>query len=195
MFAPAVDSEKRAEVSIRQATTKNRRVARPDKAPVAIPEEPKTIPPGMFGFILALNFARVGEMRFSRFLCLTAKLSFHENNLLPEARGKVKPKELEPGNPKHGQTLVDKDTVALQFGKIRIVKSAKQVVEDREANVAQWQTRAKAILNAITQKEAQLTADTLAPLHIRFAKHSMVTEMYCDTISAKLDLLSELCNM
>eukprot|EP00026_Physarum_polycephalum_P002680 Phypoly_transcript_02688.p1 GENE.Phypoly_transcript_02688~~Phypoly_transcript_02688.p1 ORF type:complete len:883 (+),score=220.21 Phypoly_transcript_02688:253-2649(+) len=158
MFAPAVDSEKRAEVSIRQATTKNHRVARPNKVPVVPhPEEPKTIP--------------------------------------PEARGKVKPKDLVAPEIKPGHILGDKENVVLQFGNIRIVKSAKQIAEDREATVAQWQTRAKAVLFAITQKEVQLTTDSLAHLHIQFAKHSMVTEMYCDTISAKLDLLEELCSM
>jgi hypothetical protein len=155
MFAPSVDTQKRKEVEIRQATTKSQRTQQ--KAPVALDQgEPKAIP--------------------------------------PEARGKLKPKDPNIGKLKPNQPS-DKENAVLQFGNIRIVKSAKQIAEDREATVAQWQTRAKTILNTLSQKEAQFTVDLLAPLHLRFAKHAMVSSMYCDTISAKLDLLSELCNM
>ena len=171
MFAPSVDELKRKEVQGRQAITKSQRARAP--LPQSVVEaqqgEPKAIP--------------------------------------PEARGKIRPKNSTntstttaqdkrklPGSHASHQPSGDKDT-ALQFGNIRLVKSTKQVAEDREATVAQWQTRAKAILNTLSQKEAQLIADVLAPLHLRFAKHAMVSSMYCDTISAKLDLLSELCTM
>lgn len=114
----------------------------------------------------------------------------------PEARGKVKPKDPATlAKDKSNQHSGEKANATIQFGNIRIVKSAKQVAEEREAIVDQWQARAKAILSAISSKEAALTADVLAPLHIRFAKHAMVSDMYCDTITAKLDLLEELCSL
>lgn len=110
----------------------------------------------------------------------------------PEARGKVVHKE-RTGTATTKQPLSSKDNATLQFGNIRMIKSAKQVDEEREATIASWQARANKLLSTISQHEPSLSEDPLAPLFVRFTKHAMVSSMYCDTISAKLDLLTELC--
>jgi hypothetical protein len=84
----------------------------------------------------------------------------------------------------------------LQFGNIRIIKSAKQVEAEREANIAHWQGRAKAILDSISEREAAFKGGTtLNQLERRVAKLSMVSAMYIDAVQAKLDLLAELCGV
>lgn len=122
--------------------------------------------------------------------------TLESKSIPPEARGKARRKESSTNAVSHKPSYAtrdkDKDS-QIQFGNLRLVKSAKQVAEERDATVGRWHARAQSILDAIQQKETQLVADPLAPLEVRFTKHAMVSSMYTDAISAKLDLLAEMC--
>ena len=204
MFTPSVDAHKRKEVETRKSATKNRRTIKLAPSPPPPQEaEPKTIPPEARGKKVATPRAKKGNTPKGT-PARTPKRPRHPSTgnatttaATPAQQGSSKDK--------------DKDDAAskLQFGNIRLVKSAKQVAEERDATIAAWQARAKAILDAIAQKEQQLIGTTtnagggqeewgddgsgLGALERRFAKHTMVSMMYCDAISAKLDLLTEMC--
>ncbi len=156
MFTPMVDSKKRKEVQKRVASTKNRRTILPEKEPTP-PEEPevKVLPPEARGKLAsrsnsANSTARSGKSPNST---LNGTLNSTNTAVLQQI---IK-------NPQHTQKYTGNapnpaPNSTLQFGNLRIVKSAKQVTEEREATVASWQSRARAIVERISQKEDQLMA-------------------------------------